>query len=178
MQLRQVTLGVLVAVAAVAPAAGTGRRSAIAAAAKAMGVDTLTSITYSGTARNGAFGQSKAIGEPMGPVNVTLITQYTRTINFGQPTDPGGAGLPRDRSDAAAHRPGRAAAAAGRLQSEHHRHAGRHQLDAGAQHLDDAVGIPEGSGGQRRPPCGGRAASRSCRSRRRTSSRRQGRPTR
>ena len=32
-----------------------------------MGVDTLNSITYSGTARNGAFGQSKAIGEPWGP---------------------------------------------------------------------------------------------------------------
>ena len=48
-----------------------------------MGVDTLNSITYSGTARNGAFGQSKSIGEPMGPVNVTQITQYTRTINFG-----------------------------------------------------------------------------------------------
>jgi hypothetical protein len=48
-----------------------------------MGVDSLNSITYSGTARNGAFGQSKAIGDPMGPVNVTQITQYTRTINFG-----------------------------------------------------------------------------------------------
>jgi len=60
----------------------------VAAASKAMGVDTLNSITYSGTARNGAFGQSKAIGEPMGPVNVTQITQYTRTINFGQPSEP------------------------------------------------------------------------------------------
>ena len=52
-----------------------------------MGAETLTSITYSGTARNGAFGQSKAIGDPMGPVNVTQITQYTRTINFGTPAD-------------------------------------------------------------------------------------------
>jgi glyoxylase-like metal-dependent hydrolase (beta-lactamase superfamily II) len=60
----------------------------IAAASKAMGADTLTSITYSGTARNGAFGQSKDIGEPMGPVNVTQITQYTRTINLGPATDP------------------------------------------------------------------------------------------
>src|SRR5687768_12446405 len=60
----------------------------IAAASKAMGVDTLNSITYSGTARNGQFGQSKAIGEPMGTVNVTQITQYTRAINFGQPGDP------------------------------------------------------------------------------------------
>jgi glyoxylase-like metal-dependent hydrolase (beta-lactamase superfamily II) len=52
-----------------------------------MGVDSLNSITYSGTARNGAFGQSKSIGDPMGPVNVTQISMYTRTINFGQTTD-------------------------------------------------------------------------------------------
>ena len=52
------------------------RHRSCAAASKAMAVDTLNSITYSGTARNGAFGQSKAIGEPMGAVNVTQITQY------------------------------------------------------------------------------------------------------
>src|SRR5215475_11405930 len=60
----------------------------ITAASKAMGVDNLNSITFSGTARNGAFGQSKSIGDPMGPVNVTQITQYTRTINFAKPSDP------------------------------------------------------------------------------------------
>ena len=87
MQLRQVTLGALLAMAVAAPAAGQDAASAIAAASKAMGVDTLTSITYSGTARNGQFGQSKSIGEPMGPVNLTLITQYTRTINFGTPSE-------------------------------------------------------------------------------------------
>jgi glyoxylase-like metal-dependent hydrolase (beta-lactamase superfamily II) len=68
------------------PAQNAG--SIVAAASKAMGVDTLNSITYSGTARNGAFGQSKSIGEPMGPVNLTLITAYTRTINFAKPADP------------------------------------------------------------------------------------------
>ena len=61
--------------------------SVLAAASKALGADTLNSITYSGTARTGAFGQSKAIGEPMGAVNLTLITQYTRTINFSQTAD-------------------------------------------------------------------------------------------
>jgi glyoxylase-like metal-dependent hydrolase (beta-lactamase superfamily II) len=61
--------------------------SPVAAASKAMGVDSLNSITYSGTARNGAFGQSKAIGNPMGAVNVTQITMYTRTINFGPSAD-------------------------------------------------------------------------------------------
>ena len=70
-------------------ATGTAAQNAgsvVAAASKAMGVDTVNSITYSGTARNGAFGQSKSIGDPMGPVNVTRITEYTRTINFA----PGG----------------------------------------------------------------------------------------
>src|SRR5688572_15684857 len=62
--------------------------SVVGAASKAMGADNLTSITYSGTARNGAFGQSKSIGEPLGPANATRITQYTRTINFGQATAP------------------------------------------------------------------------------------------
>jgi glyoxylase-like metal-dependent hydrolase (beta-lactamase superfamily II) len=60
----------------------------IAAASKAMGVDTLNSITYTGTARNGAFGQSKAIGDPMGPVNLTQITQYTRAITFQPAAEP------------------------------------------------------------------------------------------
>jgi glyoxylase-like metal-dependent hydrolase (beta-lactamase superfamily II) len=59
----------------------------VATASKAMGADTLNSITYSGTARNGAFGQSKAIGTPLGPVNTTQITAYTRTINFGPSAD-------------------------------------------------------------------------------------------
>jgi glyoxylase-like metal-dependent hydrolase (beta-lactamase superfamily II) len=67
-------------------AATQNTSSVVATASKTMGVDTLNSITYSGTARNGAFGQSKAIGDPMGAVNVTRITEYTRTINFA----PGG----------------------------------------------------------------------------------------
>jgi glyoxylase-like metal-dependent hydrolase (beta-lactamase superfamily II) len=68
-------------------AAAQNAASVVAAASKAMGVESLNSITYSGTARNGAFGQSKAIGDPMGPVNVTQITQYTRTLTFTPPAD-------------------------------------------------------------------------------------------
>ena len=45
-------------------AAAQDGASVVAAASKAMAADTLTSITYSGTARNGALGQSKDIGEP------------------------------------------------------------------------------------------------------------------
>lgn len=69
-------------------AAAQNASSVVATASRAMGVDTLNSITYSGTARNGAFGQSKAIGDPMGAVNLTQITAYTRTITFGPPAAP------------------------------------------------------------------------------------------
>ena len=69
-------------------AAAQNASSVIAAASKAMGADNLTSITYSGSARNGAFGQSKAIGNPLGSVNVTQISMYTRTITFAPASAP------------------------------------------------------------------------------------------
>jgi glyoxylase-like metal-dependent hydrolase (beta-lactamase superfamily II) len=80
------TLAVALCTAGVAAQNDAG--AVVAAASKAMGADNLTSITYSGSARTGAFGQSKAIGNPMHPNNVTRITQYTRTINFGQAASP------------------------------------------------------------------------------------------
>ena len=82
---------ITVTLISILPATRTAAQDAaavVAAASKAMGVDTLNAITYSGSARNGAFGQSKAIGEPMGPVNVTAITQYTRTLRFDLPGEP------------------------------------------------------------------------------------------
>jgi len=82
MLLRTLTLAALLVALLSTSTATQNASSIVAGASKAMGVDTLNSITYSGTARNGAFGQSKAIGEPMGAVNVTRITEYTRTINF------------------------------------------------------------------------------------------------
>ncbi len=88
MPLRTLTGAALVITLFSTAATAQDAKSVIAAASKAMGVDNVNSITYTGTARNGAFGQSKSIGEPMGSVNVTQITQYTRTINFGQPGDP------------------------------------------------------------------------------------------
>jgi glyoxylase-like metal-dependent hydrolase (beta-lactamase superfamily II) len=69
-------------------AAAQNATSIVAAASKTMSADSLTSLTFSGTARNGAFGQSKSIGDPMGPVNVTRITQYARTITFATPAEP------------------------------------------------------------------------------------------
>ena len=88
MLLRKPMLAALLVACASTGLLGQNAGSVLAAASKTMGLDALTSITYSGTARNGAFGQSKAIGEPLGPVNVTQITPYTRTINFGQASDP------------------------------------------------------------------------------------------
>jgi len=83
---RTLTLAALLVAVLSTSAATQNANSVVASASKAMGVDSLNSITYSGTARNGAFGQSKAIGDPMGAVNTTRITEYTRTINFA----PGG----------------------------------------------------------------------------------------
>jgi glyoxylase-like metal-dependent hydrolase (beta-lactamase superfamily II) len=82
MLLRTITGAALVATLLSIGVAAQNASSVVAAASKAMGVDTLSSITYSGTARNGAFGQSKAIGSPLAPVNTTVITAYTRTIDF------------------------------------------------------------------------------------------------
>ena len=88
MLLRTLTVAALLVTLLSAGTATQNASSVVAGASKAMGVDSLNSITYSGTARNGAFGQSKAIGEPMGAVNVTRITEYTRTINFAPGGDP------------------------------------------------------------------------------------------
>lgn len=88
MLVRTLPVAALLVTLLYASTAAQNASAVIAAASKAMGADTLTAITYSGTARTGAFGQSKAIGDPMGPVNVTQITQYTRTITFAQPSSP------------------------------------------------------------------------------------------
>ena len=88
MLLRTITSAALLATLLSLGVAAQNAGSVVAAASKAMGADSLNSVTYSGTARNGQFGQSKAIGEPMGAVNLTQITAYTRTVNFGQPASP------------------------------------------------------------------------------------------
>ena len=53
----------------------------IANASKAMGASDLKSITYSGSAATGNFGQSKSIA---GPLAKTTITNYTRAIDLGR----------------------------------------------------------------------------------------------
>jgi glyoxylase-like metal-dependent hydrolase (beta-lactamase superfamily II) len=57
----------------------------ISNASKAMGAENLASITYSGTAQNANFGQSRNISRPWAPISITRITNYTRTIDLNQP---------------------------------------------------------------------------------------------
>ena len=85
LKLFAVTTGIAIVSLVAGSAQTTGP---VAAASKAMGVEGLNAITYSGTARMGTFGQSKAIGDPMGAVNVTQVTAYTRTISFAPAADP------------------------------------------------------------------------------------------
>ena len=135
--LRKLAVAVVVVTALSAGAIAQDAKAVIASASKAMGADGLNSITYSGSAANGNFGQSKTIA---GPLAVTTITNYTRAIDLTQPASRAtGATMP---PTIPARRPGR-----GNLQSEHH--AGQRGMDATARNLGDAVGFPEGRGGER-----------------------------
>ena len=58
-------------------------RTIIANASKAMGADNLNAISYSGTAANMNFGQTKRLSGPY--VLNTTITNYTRAISLAQP---------------------------------------------------------------------------------------------
>lgn len=87
--LRQLTVAaLLLTVLSAGAAAQNNAATVIANASKAMGAETLNSITFSGTARNGQFGQSKSIATPLGPTNTTLITAYTRTLTFAPAATP------------------------------------------------------------------------------------------
>jgi glyoxylase-like metal-dependent hydrolase (beta-lactamase superfamily II) len=64
---------------------GAGAQDAstiVANATKAMGATGVNSLTYSGSAATGNFGQSKTIA---GPLAVTTISNYTRAIDLTQP---------------------------------------------------------------------------------------------
>jgi glyoxylase-like metal-dependent hydrolase (beta-lactamase superfamily II) len=85
MLVRTVTLALLLVICSAPGVVAQDATAVVAAASKAMGVDNLNAIAYIGRARSGAFGQSKSIGDPMGPVNVTSIAEYRRVINFSKP---------------------------------------------------------------------------------------------
>jgi glyoxylase-like metal-dependent hydrolase (beta-lactamase superfamily II) len=80
--LRQLAVVALVGTTLTAGTAAQDAPGVIANASKALGATTLTSITYSGSASNGNFGQSKSIA---GPLAMTTITNYTRAIDLNQP---------------------------------------------------------------------------------------------
>ena len=69
----------LCVVVSVARAAAEDANPVIAEALRAIGADSLTSITYSGTAAQGNFGQSRTITFGIAS---TSIRNYTRTIDF------------------------------------------------------------------------------------------------
>ena len=80
--LRKFGIGALVVVALSVGAGAQDAKTLIANASRAMGADNLTSLTYSGSAQNGNFGQSRNIA---GPLQMTAITTYTRSIDLNQP---------------------------------------------------------------------------------------------
>jgi glyoxylase-like metal-dependent hydrolase (beta-lactamase superfamily II) len=79
---RKLGIGAVLALMASMSLGAQDARTVIANASKAMGVDSLTSISYSGTAQNGNFGQNRSIA---GPLEMTGIANYTRAIDFSQP---------------------------------------------------------------------------------------------
>jgi glyoxylase-like metal-dependent hydrolase (beta-lactamase superfamily II) len=79
-------------------------KTIIANASKALGADNLRSVTYSGSASAGNFGQSKTIA---GPLAITTITNYTRAIDLTIPASRAtGATMPPAIPGAPAPQPG------------------------------------------------------------------------
>ena len=80
--MRQVVAYVAFVVFLPASAVAQDAKAVVADALKAMGATDLTSITYSGGAGQGNFGQSRTISFGL---TTTTIRNYTRTIDFTQP---------------------------------------------------------------------------------------------
>jgi glyoxylase-like metal-dependent hydrolase (beta-lactamase superfamily II) len=80
---RRLTVSALLLTILSVGAAAQDAKTIISDATKAMGADNLNAITYSGSASNVNFGQTKSINGPY--VLSTTITNYTRAIDFAQP---------------------------------------------------------------------------------------------
>ena len=80
--LRNIAFATLAAVLAATGVWAQDAAATIAAVKKATGADKVTSITYSGAAATGNFGQSKSIA---GPLAMTAIAGYRRAIDLDQP---------------------------------------------------------------------------------------------
>jgi len=79
--MRRTALAIL-AIVAPAAIAGQSGTATLDAAARALGATTLTSIQYSGSGTNNAFGQAYA---PGGPWPAFKIISYTASINYATP---------------------------------------------------------------------------------------------
>src|SRR5262245_12797417 len=79
--IRKLTGATLLATLLAAAAAAQDAKTVLADASKAMGAQNLTSITYSGTASDVNFLQTKSIG---GPWPLRPITAYTRSMDLNQ----------------------------------------------------------------------------------------------
>jgi glyoxylase-like metal-dependent hydrolase (beta-lactamase superfamily II) len=80
--LRNIACATLAAVLLATGVRAQDAAATIAAVKKATGADKVTSITYSGAAATGNFGQSKSIA---GPLAMTAIAGYRRAIDLEQP---------------------------------------------------------------------------------------------
>ena len=159
---RTLTMAAILTTVLSAGGAAQDAASVVAAAAKAMGADTLTSITYSGTRAQRRVRPEQGIGEPMGAGERHADHPVHAHHQLRAADRPRGARVARDRPDRSRRSsPGVPPQPAGVFNQNITRHAGGQQLDAGAQYLDDAVGIPEGRGGEQRHRApAGRAAGR------------------
>lgn len=81
--LKQLTITALFLTLLTTGATGQDARTIVGNASKAMGADDLNAITFSGSASNVNFGQTKRLSGPY--VLNTTITNYTRSLSFTQP---------------------------------------------------------------------------------------------
>ena len=112
---------------------------------------------------------------PLGPVNTTQITMYTRTINFGASADRAALVSRATGPTQPPTVPGTPPPMPGVFNQNITGTQADYQLEPGAERLDDPMGLPEGRGRQQRHsraagrPAGGLVLAG------RTSSRRRGR---
>ena len=80
--IRQCVVGLGIAAVMTSTAFAQDAKAVVAAATKAMGVETLTSIKYYGVAQTGNLGQNNNANQPWPTINAN---DYVRAIDFAQP---------------------------------------------------------------------------------------------
>ena len=158
--LRTLTGAALVVTLLSIGAAAQNASSVVAAASKAMGVDTLNSITYSGTARNGAVRPEQGHRRADGAGERHASSRTTRARSTSAPSADRAALVSRATGPTQPPTvPGVPAPMPGVFNQNITGMQANTQLEPGAEHLDHAVGLPEGRGGQQRHrPAAGRPA--------------------